>query len=385
MGKTISAFFQFVIEDPIMLGLVIAIVVLIILFIVVLSLGKKVDKTLKDKETDEKLMKTEVDLSVLSEMDETKPSGQANSVQDVVTPPAEDVTPVPVTVETAPTKVEIPSVQEPIETFTEPKVDTFAMESSVPSFDDFRIEVPTEEEMKEITGELNIFDQLNTPKESEVPVIPEVKPVTPSMDEQLANLTVEETPIEPQSFEPQPEVVMPIANEEPKVEDVASVVEPEPIAKAESSDFDMSDYIFEPIPDIVESAVNPVDEENSDVEVPKVEIAASEPQVENAIHEEMATGPVLEAVPTIEEQQETLTDVYGYEDVELPEIKVDDFSRTTIIRHIPTLDMGMKSIFEDDNSSEMDDLDLPKLNSSTSSATGLNALHGESFDIPKNS
>jgi len=125
------------------------------------------------------------------------------------------------------------------------------------------------------------------------------------------------------------------------------------------------------------------------VESPKEENKAIDlPIIQPA--EKVVELPIIEEVqPVVEEKkEESLKDIYGYEETELPDIKVEDFSRTAIIRHIPVLDSKLTKMFEVKPngivSESDDDLDLPKLNTATI-GTGIDALRGESFDIPKNS
>ena len=132
----------------------------------------------------------------------------------------------------------------------------------------------------------------------------------------------------------------------------------------------MEDRLTEPVPDIIESTVNPVEDNSSlydedtnifDLEEKllsnfKFSLPAESPKEENkAIDlpiiqpaEKVVELPIIEEVrPVVEEKkEESLKDIYGYEETELPDIKVEDFSRTAIIRHIPVLDSKLTKMFE---------------------------------------
>ncbi|HBA37610.1 MAG TPA: hypothetical protein DCY94_02710 [Firmicutes bacterium] len=133
MGDTFNAFVKFISDDPIMLGLCIAIIVLIIAFILVLFLGRKKEDSeecIADNTTE--LLKTEINMDALKSTQEfslselgqdeipskdspvtiasvPKESEPAN--EEKVEAPAIDI---PVTIETEPTALEIPVVP-PIE------------------------------------------------------------------------------------------------------------------------------------------------------------------------------------------------------------------------------------------------------------------------------
>lgn len=361
--KTIGAFFQFILDDPIMLGLCLAILVLIILFVIVLFLGKKADREEQKNEAGEELLETQVDLNVLNET-------YKESELETNTAIAMEV---PVTIEEKPIQVEI-SPTEALETFskTEP----------IPSFEDFKIEAPTPEEIKEATGELKPVGFDLQPQQNEEP--------KEMVGFNLQPKTIE-VPTEPVGFDLQPE------------------------AKNEPIVFKPEDYIVDAGPSIIESNVNPIEDENANFDMEKqlmssfnFSIPETKPQVDSIEKEEVDLPRPKETVEPVKdlpvepprpiqkapierstfEKEETLRDIYGYEDVEIPEIAVEDFSRTAIIRHIPVLDSKLSTMFEVKPSGIItesdDDVDLPKLNTATN-GTGLNALHGESFDIPKNS
>lgn len=404
MSKTISAFFQFIMDDPIMLGLCLAIGVLVILFIIVLLLGKKADKEEAMKDKEEELLKTQVDLKVMEENDN---NSMAPLYEEVKIEAAPEAVEVPVVTDNA-VSLEVPS--EKVEEFTIPEIEANAHtesvpSESVPSFEDYKIEAPTLEEIKEVTGELNVVQLQDESKPTGFDMKPEVDPevTTKNVGFDLQPMETFEEVSEPVGFSLQPDNTSePIINEAVTTDNI----EQEPIV------FSMEDRLTGPVPDIIESTVNPVEDNSSlydedtnifdleekllsnfkfslPVESPKEENNAIDlPIIQPA--EKVVELPIIEEVqPVVEEKkEESLKDIYGYEETELPDIKVEDFSRTAIIRHIPVLDSKLTKMFEVKPNgivSESDDnLDLPKLNTATI-GTGIDALRGESFDIPKNS
>lgn len=399
MSKTISAFFQFIMDDPIMLGLCLAIGVLVILFIIVLLLGKKADKEEAMKDKEEELLKTQVDLKVMEENDNNSMAPLYEEVKIEATPEAVEV---PVVTDNA-VSLEVPS--ENVEEFTIPEIEAKAHTEPVPSFEDYKIEAPTLEEIKEVTGELNVVQLQDESKPTGFDMKPEV-----DSSVSMENVGFDIQPMEtfeeandPVGFSLQPKE----ANESIiNTADTTSTIEQEPIV------FSMEDRLTEPVPDIIESTVNPVEDNSSlydedtnifDLEEKllsnfKFSLPAESPKEENKATdlpiiqpaEKVVELPIIEEVrPVVEEKkEESLKDIYGYEETELPDIKVEDFSRTAIIRHIPVLDSKLTKMFEVKPngivSESDDDLDLPKLNTATI-GTGIDVLRGESFDIPKNS
>lgn len=312
VGKKISAFFQFVLDDPVMLCLCIAIIVLIILYIMVLVIGKKADKKEKiENKKEEELLKTEVNLSVL---DETTPKEEPVVSEDAR---QEEAVPIPVVIEEQPSSLEVleeveetPVIEsEPVTVNNDNRED---ISIAMPSFDDYKIEFPAEEE-KKIPEEINIFNNL---------------------EENVPN-----NPIEVEKVEEAPIVNEPLG-------------------------FDPNDYVFEPNSEIILSTVNPIEEVS-----------------------EKTSEPVKLATEEVKPQEESLSDVYGYDDSELPSVNVEDFNRTALIRHIPMLDSKIydKIKENDKEQDELADVDLPKLSNANSGLPMFNDLKGESFNIPKNS
>lgn len=400
MGKTIDAFFKFILDDPIMLGLCLAIVVLIVLFIVVLLLGKKADKK-EDKniEKEDALLKTEIDLTKLDESAgasletiDTEPK----VVPTIETPKENDVQEIPVTIE-EPTKLEIEKEEQ-----KEP-IDNFVLEegapSSIPSFDDYKIEVPTAEEIKEITQELEVIDapkeqQLEEVPSFEVPKLESADVVLPAVSETdsieaLDDLTNAEEPVQEEQniFDMQE----PLGIVESVVNPIEGSVIPASSDGEENNKLEnalMNEFNFSTqevsAPEIEDVPVEekPIVEEPSMTDIPKV----IEPEEKSETIENLYNVK-LEEAEKLSEEVESLEDMYTLSEEELPEIKVEDFSRTAIIRHVPILETNTKNILDDkvtDSSSEdLDDLALPKLSSNREDKTVLGSLKGESFDIEK--
>lgn len=367
VGKTISAFFQFILDDPIMMGLCIAIVVLIILFIAVLFLGKKSDaKESKETHKEEELLKTEVNLNVNSEpvsaTQNVEPSVETPEIETFTQEPAVEV---PVTFE-EPTKLEVP-VSEPIkqvvnETVVEPVQENV---SPVPSFDDFKIEAPTEEEVKVITEELKI-------------VQPEQMNETSVVNEPVMEMTSNESNIFDSKV---------LA---PEMDDYSleNVLAQEPVES--NNIFDNPTSMEMSNPQVVESVVNPIEEVEVQNETPSIEVVPvvdvnpigmvqETTSKEENKPEEVSVAPIDTGVEVA--QEESLKDIYSFDESELPELKLEDFSRTSIIRHMPVLDTNTKNILEDKPSEDLDDLDLPKLNTASNNTGVFNALKGEAFEI----
>ena len=362
MSKTISAFFQFIMDDPIMLGLCLAIGVLVILFIIVLLLGKKADKEEAMKDKEEELLKTQVDLKVMEENDN---NSMAPLYEEVKIEAALEAVEVPVVTDNA-VSLEVPS--EKVEEFTIPEIEANAHtesvpSESVPSFEDYKIEAPTLEEIKEVTGELNVVQLQDESKPTGFDMKPEVdsSDSTNNVGFDLQPMETFEEVSEPVGFSLQPDNTSePILNEAVTTDNI----EQEPIV------FSMEDRLTGPVPDIIESTVNPVEDNSSlydedtnifdleekllsnfkfslPVESPKEENNAIDlPIIQPA--EKVVELPIIEEVqPVVEEKkEESLKDIYGYEETELPDIKVEDFSRTAIIRHIPVLDSKLTKMFE---------------------------------------
>lgn len=118
MGGTFNKFVAFISDDPIMLGLCIAIIVLVILFIVVLCLGnnKKEVKVEKPVDNTTELLKTEINMDALKStqeynLSETKREQETETpvVENSIEPPVMEV---PVTTE-EPVALEFENIQTP--------------------------------------------------------------------------------------------------------------------------------------------------------------------------------------------------------------------------------------------------------------------------------
>lgn len=373
MGKTIGAFFQFIMDDPIMMGLCIAILVLIVLFILVLFLGKKSDaKEKKEIEAtkEDSLLKTEVNLNVT---DIVPPTASEQPVESTVisSPEIETFSPmeaveVPVTTE-EPVKLEVPT-GEPVKEVESVQDIATSPKTTVPSFDDYKIEPPTVEENATmgniVTSNMEQFDVSSNVEDNGSIVMP------------MENNIFDSSVLAPESSE----IHTPI--EETKKEPAR-----------EENIFDNISMTLES-PQIVESTVNPIDEIAIE-EIPSIENTLQTPSelvapvtmesIETPIEQPMSIEePVAEAeieVAGESSNEETLEDIYSFDETELPELKFEDFSRTAIIRHMPVLDTNTKNILQEDKSEDLDDLDLPKLNTTNNNSGVLNVLKGETFDI----
>lgn len=260
MGRTIESFLQFVKDDPIMLALCLAIGVLLLLFIIVLFLGKNADKKYESKKKEEQMMKTEVNLNIIRDASTSVKDNPIMS--DGMSFSSSDIEPVPVEIGGA-SKIEVPVLNSNSEQFSE---------------------------------------------------FPHIEPIETRID--FASVKEKDIPV----FDSP----MPLNEEN--------------MFKGE----------------ILESSVNPVDSSK------------------NMVSQREDSGK--------------LKDIYGYDNVELPEINVGDFSKTSIMNHISGLDKKQEDVKLNvaKEPEEDEDVDLPKLNTANQSKSAFN-LMGESFDIPKNS
>ncbi len=346
MGDTFNAFVKFISDDPIMLGLCIAIIVLVIAFILVLILGRKKDDTNDDKhENTQELLKTEVNLDTLKSTQEYSLSelqNKENLNEQEVTPVSDPLTTVeePTTImntEIEDPKIETsPVIEETPTAETSPQVEepTPVVEQEAPA-----IEVPVTTEVP-TPLEVPIMDTPN-------PVIKEETPasVIPTFD----------------SIKIEPEPIMP--------------VNPGPITNSDVNIFDAKE---EPIPvvpldestvkPIIESSVNPLDETTT-IDTNNINPFENKEPVKEEVELPIITAPI----PKVEEP---FSSVYTTPVEELPSVNTEEFSRTAIIRHIPV--METKTITDD---TDLDDLDLPKLNTNTTNNSALGALEGETFNI----
>lgn len=343
MGNTFNAFVKFISDDPIMLGLCIAIIVLIIAFILVLFLGRKKENKEENVDNTRELLKTDINIDALKStqeynIDDLKVEEPAKAsldveISDSKNEPVLDSSKeigansdvpqeIPVTLDTAPTALEVP---------TSNTLDVF--------------EVPTE---------TNPLDTLN-------------------------NVTDNAPTIEPSTIASQPQEIetaniFDIKPEAPKVEEpkTSSPVEPKPLDEAA-------------ITPIIESSISPIEP----IEIPSVEsvfgspaIAPLPPKIEEPVKEEPKT-PIMEA---------PFSSVNVDSDAELPSINPDDFSKTEIIKHIPKMetsfafDEPIVEMPKPQEEDDLDDIDLPLLNTANTDSkkedkSALNSLQGETFNI----
>lgn len=330
MGDTLNEFVKFIIGDPIMLGLCITIVVLIILFIIVLLMGKRQDKPegeVIDKETE--VFKTEIDMSPVMD-----------------------------------------TVQEPIASIDEENV--LPIDSYVQK-DDTTTEHPQE-------------DAIEVPVVTDEPVALEV-PVT--LDNPMENMTTIEEPVESISdrYKDFPSFedikIQPDKREEPygftdsitldfSNEDISKIETETPTAN------ELSDM------KVIESSINPLDSDDVNIfdTYSKDNTAPLEPTSET-----LTLEPIDEST-TIEEKTNPYDSEAVSDFIELPSLKVQDFSKTSIMRNMPTMESSIDTSMDTSHTEEKentieeedDDLALPKFNTNSSSPI-VDAIKGESFNI----
>lgn len=207
MGDTFNKFVAFISDDPIMLGLCIAIIVLVILFIVVLCLGnnKKEVKVEKKVDNTTELLKTEINMDALKSTQEynlseiQKDQTTETQVADGQIEPS--VMEVPVTTE-EPVALEIENIQTPhLEGATSilnmPKFDSIKIDTEKDlsiDYDKIKESIVlsnTDEDLSknEIIENMPILDLGDSEpvKEQEIkeekPIIPEVKKEEEDLDD----------------------------------------------------------------------------------------------------------------------------------------------------------------------------------------------------------
>lgn len=335
MGDTLNEFVKFIIGDPIMLGLCITIVVLIILFIIVLLMGKRQDRPeVESAEKETEIFKTEIDMSPVME-----------SVSDSVSAPTTEPNILPIdsydqgdsmgTVDSSKDAVEIPvSIEEPV-ALEIPLVEENPMEN-----------IMTEE--KSIESSENYYKDF--PSFEDIKIQPNI------MEEQRGFAD---------------SVPMDFASEETPRVDVGA-----PTAS------ELSDV------QIIESSVNPLEGEETNIfDVDFDEKTGVSMESSNDVHESHAFEPLYEE-PNVEEKANPYDSEAVSDFIELPSLKVQDFSKTSIIRNMPVMETSTNTSFDISDTEKVDtpmeddedDLALPKFNTNSSSPF-VDAIKGESFNI----
>lgn len=353
MGDTFNAFVKFISDDPIMLGLCIAIVVLVILFIIVLFIGKKSDK--KD-EIEKKIDEFKDDSKEINIEDFTGPVTVINEDNEAITNEPEP------TIETVETPIlakeetkineEVPS---PVLEGTKTTLEE-VKEIPVTIEEPIALEINTNE-LGAPTLEENIsdsIDTLTTKEPSNIPSFDDLKITveSPTIVDEEKPLSSEEVPS------------MNVDNMNTFKEDI-----PEPLDEAS-------------IPSIVESSVNPIEENIFDVDnnVFKNYTTKEEPIIEE-VKEEKPIVPIeepKEEIKTDNKESNNYSSVY-LEDIELPEIIVDEFDKTAVIKNIPK---EKTETPKENIKKENDDLDidLPKLNPENNNSV-MNSVKGGPFEF----
>ncbi len=459
-----GAFIKFLADDPIMLGLCIAIVVLIITFIVVLVIGKRRDeKNSKLNDTSE-LLKTEVNLDALDstqQFNATEMKPKEEPVVKVATETSEVPVPetpaveIPVETPTEPMKLEVepPKVETPVEEKI-PEVFTFGMDSSTkeeepvstlsgfPASDEFKTEplTPIIESTVEPVVTEETKENTESPKE-ELPTFPTFNPT----ENESSIIESKVTPIEDTDFQgadslldfTQPEEkVVDTQNESKDIVNDSTLSNFEPfninfnLENSEPNIFDISKpeeslppqepepLLFE---NKVETPIEQTEKPQEPVQEMTTELKIADP-TEEGIFDRTVTFPVIEenkkleetkkpeeteiVLPPIEDntteeessdssamEMEPYNSIYmNTQNIELPEIKIADFSKTAIMRHIPVMESmpnlidksDLNALMPDkksDTESDLEDIDLPKLNPSENTNEAFKTLQGESFDI----
>lgn len=322
MGYTFNAFVKFISDDPIMLGLCIAIIVLIILFVVVLFIGKRSDK--KEESESNDLLKTEISMEPLKDTEQfvLDEVGTEDQTQEIANANVDK------------------AIEESDHSLTE----------AMPVLED--IPAPSLEDIKEVP----VTIEEPVPLEFDVDI-----ENAPKLESDKGEVI--ESPIHTPSFEDYKiETPVPVEAGISQVEDQQMSIEP---------------LHEENTPLIIESSVTPVEENIFDVKEPIVNIKNEETEIQA----EDIEMPIMKT-----EEEEEVPSVYEDILAELPEIKIDAFDKTAILKTIPNM-TPIEEIKEEPQKNEkeeekesFDDIDLPKLNTNNTSSV-LNSIKGESFDI----
>lgn len=431
-----GTFMKFLTDDPIMLGLCIAIVVLIIMFIVVLVLGKRKDSKNSKLNNTSELLKTEINLEALDNTREysatenkpmEEPVVKVAETEPVVTPTEAPTIEIPVETKTEPTKLEteVPKFENPAENEI-PEIFTFGIDgtkkieelvdalSGFPAPEEFKSEpAPIIESKVEpvIAPETPIVESTNNPS----PTFPNFKDPSPIIESTV-------NPIDENDFHGADSLIDFTTPEENVVENFMEIKEEstaenpqsfEPFNFGFNNDISTPNIFDVPAPVETPSPKEEPVEEPTNFEPVQEEIKNNVEQMiivdpkENGIFDHTVTFPKVETPasfePVLEEQDESDTDgevkemdpynsIYmNTQNIELPGIQISDFSKTAIMKHIPIMesmpnnldkiDLEKNSKSNSSEDSELDDVDLPKLNPSEDTNSAFRVLQGESFNI----
>lgn len=435
-----GTFIKFLSSDPIMLGLCIAIIILVIMLIVVLIIGKKKDsKQGSSEDNTSELLKTEVNLETLestkqysldelqgkkelvSPIKDEAPSVKAEenkavevpvetkiepmplefNVPEVKSPSLEtfsEVMPVPVT----PAAIEVkPEVKEEVFSFGEEIKNNNDVPSGFPDASGFKTEpfAPIIESRVEPVDEPPVINI--QPEKETVPKFDFFK-----NDDNIVESKV--TPIGENDFHgadslldfttPEEKVVEKPLDSNNSKEDAKDDVFKEPFdfgfsfAPQEVNMFDGIDPIIQasqeevPSGDVSNSLDNDaktgVVEKKEDLEtiLPSItEVVPSHAEEADDDEEDSGDASVIEPYSSI---------YMDTQSIDLPDINITDFSKTSIMRHIPVMEEMPNNLDDiilpkpsEDIVDDEDDVDLPKLNPSENTNSTLDVLQGESFNI----
>lgn len=408
MGETFKAFIAFISEDPIMLGLCIAIVVLIIMFILVLILGKKKDKKMEVSDnTNDELLKAEIDMDALKSTNEYKLDELNNALSNKTLELEEEkknTEEIPVTTE-EPVKVEIEdkwNSEEPIDSKSDHEEDI--PKEEYPTFDNIQVttnreETYEEDKTEEIPSGMSDTsviestsvpveeDNINTSLNIETLDALENEIDTSNVLESSSN-PIENENITEITLEPVEEEVFPILTEESLLpQDTKDREEiKENTSQLDISNITLEEDVLSTIPP-VEEVISPVKESldkndetsiDENIETTKAkneEIIEEIPEkteepIEESQNQEVNNDTSEVELPTMTDNKEEIetpdySDIYSIDDIELPIINFDEFNK--------------KEDKQQETTEGDEDLDLPKLNSNPISTKDF--LQGESFKI----
>lgn len=431
MGDTFSAFVKFISDDPIMLGLCIAIIVLVILFIAVLVIGKKREDKERERENTAELLKTEVNLEALESTQQYSLDELQGLKEPKLEEPKEKI-PISAIENKAPTEDkfeelipqtinEEPAIEIPIEvnenvkpleiqpetTKNEVVTENSPYDSVSKTFDSSAISsnsngFPTAEEFSYPVEEVKIVESAIEPLENkEIKYVEtEEKPITQTIETTEPVMESSVSPIEETDYNGADSLIE-FTEKELEATDIENFtsndeaisfdpINPFGFNIDRENIFDKEQNGLEELTTSEPLTIENVDSIEPSFEFPVFENKTSESdiKIEDATNIETLKSNIQNTEPeqsTVKENMEPFSSIYlNTETIELPEIKVDSFSKTAILRNLPTME-SMPSIenIEDlmPNNESEEEIDLPKLSIDPENTSAINSIKGESFDI----
>lgn len=318
MGDTFSSFVKFISDDPIMLGLCIAIIFLVILFLIVLLAGKKKEKPeSKDIDNTAELLKTEVNLEAL-ESTKQYSSNELKAFEPVKETPVEP-------------EIKMPDPQEQTQ-----KEDAI----KIP------VEMPTSP----------------TPLEANAPILPSVESASSIGDTDFrgADSLIDLTEPEAKTNTQQSDQATPFPDFAPA---------PEKPGFDFGFDVDRKENVFDAQETPLEPNVPSMNTFSTTAKINKVEIPEAE---ESKYYGSAYVDPEDVDLPEMNFDFDKSSIVDSFASTPTPTVNRTSAPIMPSVEEVKTPTDALDA---------MDDLDLPKLNTAPNTSSAFNSLKGESFDI----